>query len=176
MTRKKFYDPYAEILAGFNKKGVNYVVIGMSGINYYASRAQETFATQDFDIFIKPTIDNVKKAISIFKNLDYDLIAGEEKPEEPLIKKIVKNKKTIVASDPYGITFELILSVSGYTFGQMQADAAIFNIKNIPIRVARLNKLLMSKKIAGRAKDKLFLKRYEILLKEKAKKAARSKA
>ena len=169
MARKKFYDPYVEILDEFNRKGINYVVVGMSGINYYASKAQDTFATQDFDIFVKPTIDNIKRSISIFKKFDYSLIANEEKVEESLVKKIVGMRKTILATNPYGITFELILSVSGYTFGQMQADATIFNIKNVPIKVAKLNKLLMSKKIAGRKKDKLFLKRYEILLKERSK-------
>ena len=50
----------------------------------------------------------------------------------------------------------------------MQADATIFHNKDVPIKVGKLNKLLMSKKIAGREKDKFFLKRYEILLKEKA--------
>jgi len=170
MTRKKIYDPYAEVLDKFNRESIDYVVIGMSGINYYASKTQETFATQDFDVFIKPTINNTKKAIAVFVKFGYSLVAGKEKVDDFFIKDIVKNKRTIVAADPYGITFELILSVSGYTFNQMRADAAIFNIKNVPIRVAKLNKLLMSKKIAGREKDKLFLKRYEILLKEKAKK------
>lgn len=169
MTRKKIYDPYIEVLDEFNRKGVSYVVIGMSGINYYASGAQETFSTQDFDIFIKPTIDNVKKSISIFRKLEYNLMVNKAKIETSSIKKIVKDKTTILATDPYGITFELILSVSGYTFSQMVMDATIFNVGNIPIKVAKLSKLLTSKKLAGRKKDKLFVKRYEILLKEKGK-------
>jgi len=169
MKRKQFFDPYVEILDKFNRRGIVYVIIGMSGINYYAAKTQETFATQDFDIFIKPTIDNVKKAISIFEKLDYSLMANEKKIEKSLIKKIVREKKTILATDPYGIAIELILTVSGYSFSQMRVDATIFNIKGVPVRVAKLSKLLMSKKVAGREKDKLFLRRYEILLKEKVK-------
>lgn len=166
MAKRRPYDPYAEVLAEFNREAVKYVVIGMSGINYYASKAQETFTTQDFDIFVKPTIENVKKFVPIFEKLNYSLTAGKERLKESSIKKIVRDKKTILATDPYGITFELILSVSGYTFSQMEKDATIFNVKTIPIKVAKLSKLLMSKKIAGREKDLLFLKRYEILLKE----------
>ena len=167
MAAKKIYDPYIEVLDKFNKNSVDYVVIGMSGINYYASKAAETFSTQDFDIFVKPAIDNIKKAISIFEKFSYSLIANKKRIEKTDIKSVVKNKNTILATDPYGITFELILAVSGYTFSQMQRDAVIFNIKNVPVKVAKLRKLLMSKKIAGREKDKLFLKRYEILLKGK---------
>lgn len=170
MVGKKLYDPYIEVLDIFNKGSVDYVVIGMSGINYYASKALETFSTQDFDIFIKPTIENVKRAISIFERLKYSLISNEKRIKETDAKKIIKNKKTILATDPYGIVFELLLAVSGYTFDQMRREAVIFNVKNVPIKVAKLSKLLMSKKIAGRKKDRLFLKRYEILLKDKEKK------
>lgn len=67
------------------------------------------------------------------------------------------------------MVFELILAVSGYTFSQMEADAVTFTTNNIPIKVGTLHKLLMSKKNAGREKDKLFLKRFEILLKDKEK-------
>lgn len=167
MVTKRIYDPYIELLDKFNKHRVDYVIIGMSGINYYASKAAETFSTQDFDIFVKPAINNIKKVISIFEKLNYDMIANKKKIEKKDVKSIVRNKNTILATDPYGITFESILAVSGYTFSQMQKDAVIFNVNNVPVKVAKLRKLLMSKKIAGREKDKLFLKRYEILLKEK---------
>ena len=169
MKCKKFFDPYIELLDNFNRKGVRYVVVGMSGINYYASDTRETFATQDFDIFVKPTTDNVKKAVSIFRKLGYTLLVHEQKVENSSVRDIVKDKKTILATDSYGITFELILTVSGFTFSQIEGDTTIFNVGGIPIKVAKLNKLLISKKIAGREKDKLFLKRFEILLKEKSK-------
>ncbi|MBL7157507.1 MAG: hypothetical protein ISS92_05040 [Candidatus Omnitrophica bacterium] len=167
MTKRIMHDPYAQLLDKFNKGGIKYVVIGMSGINYYASRAQETFTTQDFDIFVKPTIKNVEKAILVFRKLDYSLIANKSTVNNSSIKKIVRQKNTILATDPYGIVFELILAVSGYTFNQMKEDATIFTVQKIPIKVAKLKKLLQSKKIAGRKKDKFFLERYAILLKTK---------
>jgi len=165
--KKKTYDPYSELMDKFNRGSVKYVVVGMSGINYYASRPQETFATQDFDIFVKPTIGNIEKAIAILKKMNYGLATKKGALEDFPIREIVRQKNTIIATDPYGIVFELILAISGYTFSQMQKDAIVFNVENIPIKVARLRKLLQSKKAAGREKDKLFLKRFEILLKEK---------
>ncbi len=167
MKKRKITDPYAELLDRFNREGVDYVVVGMSGINYYASKAQETFATQDFDIFVKPTIGNVKKAVDVFKALDYSLAVKEGELRDSLVKKVVSQKSTISATDPYGIVFELILAVSGYRFDQMENGATVFIVENVPVKVAPLRKLLRSKKIAGREKDRFFLKRYEMLLKGK---------
>ena len=166
MSPEKLYDPYAEILDLFNKKGIHYVVVGMSGINYYAASAKETFTTQDFDIHVKPTIKNVKDAIAVLKDKGYDIVVGEDLLRDKLVKKVVQERKTILANDSYGILFELILEVSGFNFKQMASDAKIFQVNNIPIRVAKLSKLLTSKKIAGRKKDKLLLERYKILLEE----------
>jgi predicted nucleotidyltransferase len=166
MAKKKFYDPYAELIDRFNRKGVSYVVVGMSGINYYARDARGTFSTQDFDIFVNPTIPNIKKAVSILKELGYSVMVNGQEAQEERIKDAVRRKNTIIATDAYGVMFELILAVSGYTFNQMELDAVIFDVSSVPIKVARLNKLLMSKKAAARDKDKIFLKRFRALLKE----------
>ena len=167
MKKGKIHDPYAVAIDKFNQNGVRYIVVGMSGINYYASEAKETFATQDFDIFIKPTISNVKKAIEVFKKLNYNLAVKKGELKESLIRKAVAEKNTISATDPYGIAFDLILKVSGYRFDEMESGATVFMIENVPVKVGKLRKLLRSKKIAARNKDKFFLKRYEILLSEK---------
>ncbi|MFC1699255.1 hypothetical protein ACFL1I_04770 [Candidatus Omnitrophota bacterium] len=164
---KRIYDPYAEIIDQFNRVGVKYVVVGMSGINYYASRAADAFATQDFDIFVKPTLNNIKKSVSVLKKFDYSIISNEREASDSLLKDITRSRKTIIATNSYEITFKFILAVSGYTFSQMEQDATVFDIGGIPVKVAKLSKLLMSKKIAGRKKDKLFLKRFELLLQDK---------
>jgi predicted nucleotidyltransferase len=166
MKARKIYDPYAKAIDQFNRLGVKYIVIGMSGINYYASHAGETFTTNDFDIFVQPALNNVKKAIGALESLDAALSVNGKNVNRKLISDIVRKRKTITATDPYGILIELILKVSGFTFRRMEKDASVFMIGAIPIRVAQLRKLIISKKIAGREKDRLFLKRYAMLLKE----------
>ncbi|MBL7157494.1 MAG: hypothetical protein ISS92_04975 [Candidatus Omnitrophica bacterium] len=161
MVKRKIQNPYTELLDKFNRKEVQYVVIGMSGINYYASNAAETFSTQDYDIFVKPTIDNVRKAVLILKKLGYSVSTDEGEITSDCIKSITRYKKTIVAQDAYGVMFELVLTVSGYTFGQMKKNIRIFLSGKVPIKVGNLNDLLTSKKLAGRTKDKVFLKRYK---------------
>jgi predicted nucleotidyltransferase len=165
-VKKTFYDPYSEVIADFNFKGVGYVIIGMSGINYYASKAQETFATQDFDVFLKPTIENVKKAVTVLQGMGYSVNTAGGAVDAGNIKNIVGFKRTILAVDHHGITIELLLEISGYTFNQIEDDAVTFKVNKVPLKVGRLTKLLRSKQIAARDKDKLFLKRFEMLIKE----------
>lgn len=164
---KRFFDPYSKVLERFNRAKVRYVVVGMSGINYYASSAKEIFVTHDYDVFVKPVIENVKKAVSTLKALSYTVIVDGKELESSMIQRYIAARKTFLAVDPHGITIELILAVSGFVFNEMESDASIFELGKTPIRVAKLRKLLESKKIAGREKDKLFLKRYKILLTEK---------
>ncbi|MFH1790714.1 MAG: hypothetical protein ABH885_01865, partial [Candidatus Omnitrophota bacterium] len=130
-----------ELLDRFNLQGVRYVVVGMSGINYYASGADETFSTQDFDIFVKPTISNVEKAVSAFLELGYSLTVEERNLNGLSLKDVVKNKRTVLAADAYGIAFDMVLAVSGFTFAGMERDAKVFRVGKIPIKVGRLPKL-----------------------------------
>ena len=161
MKQRKIQNPYSELLDKLNREGVKYVVIGMAGINYYAKKTDATFATQDYDIFIKPVIENIRKSISILEKLGYDTATSEGKATEAQARDIARFKQTVVATDSGGITFELLLEMSGYNFTDMYKDARIFTVQKIPIRVGKLAKLLRSKKLAGREKDKAFLKRFE---------------
>jgi predicted nucleotidyltransferase len=159
-------DPYSSVLKEFNKKRVKYVVVGMSGINYYARQARDVFATQDYDIFVKPVMENVKKAVSILKDKKFTVVADKEEFEEARLKEVVRDRKTVLAVNDLGIMIELILAVSGFVFDQMAKDAVIFNVGKTPIKVGNIKKLIASKKIAGRKKDRIFLKRFEAFLRE----------
>ena len=163
------YDPYADLIAGLNKAHVDYVVVGMSGINYYASSARDIFGTQDLDLFLRPTLANVVKTFRVFQSLGYEMSIEGRAVEEKDVREILRRKRTILAVNPDGITFKCWFSMSGFSFRQLAADASVFKAGDVLIRVGKLRKLLASKKAAGRPKDKLFLKRYEILLKEKMK-------
>lgn len=45
-------DPYLKIINGFNKIGVRYAVVGVSGINYYAEDSSRLVITGDYDMFL----------------------------------------------------------------------------------------------------------------------------
>jgi hypothetical protein len=167
VKKTRIRDPYTVVCERFNQQSIRYVVVGMSAINYYAQDSREIFSTQDFDIFIKPTIENVKKAVQALKGINYSLAVGTSEFQDRMLKETVRDKRTILAVDPYGISIELILAVSGFVFNEMEKDASIFLVGKTPIKVAKLAKLLESKRQADRKKDRIFLKRFDALLAEK---------
>ena len=157
---------YLEVLKKLNTSGVRYVVVGLFGINFYSDSAVTSFATNDLDVFIDSSIDNVRKCCSCLKDRGMSLSFKADKEnmkeysDEDLLA-VVRGRKVIVASDPYGIVIEILLQISGFAFTEINNKAKIFNAENIPIKVGRLEDLLLSKRVAGRKKDKHFLKRYK---------------
>ena len=156
-----FRDPYTTVIDHFNRSGVRYVVVGLSGINYYAQNLSETFATLDYDLFLEPSLSNVRKAVQSVQALGFQLGTGEGAFKLEELKALVRERRTIVAMTSEGLMVELLLKVSAYPFSELAKDASTFTVGNVPIRVGRLNKLLKSKQIAGRPKDHHFLKRYQ---------------
>ena len=164
MRRFVLQDPYRAIIQRFNRSGVRYVVVGMSGINYYAQSPAETFATLDYDMFIDPTLKNVEQAIRSLAGLGLTIGTASGVFSAKHLKEVVRSKRTLIATTPDGLTVELLLAVSGFAFAELAKDVATFAVRGVPVKVGRLTKLLHSKKLAGRAKDHHFLRRYQALL------------
>ncbi len=172
MKHPSYRDPYLTVIQRFNRTGVRYVVVGMMGINYYAKNASGTFATMDYDIFLEPTLDNVGKALHGLKSQGFSIGTKSGALEFPGkaaaagLKQIIRDRATLVATTPEGLMVELLLAVSGYPFSELAKDCKTFVIRGVPVRVGKLSKLLRSKQLAGRTKDKRFLHRYQSLLEE----------
>lgn len=166
MRRSPWRDPYLAVLQRFNRLGVRYVVIGMAGINYYAKSPAEAFASMDYDLFVDPTLRNVGQALQGLRALGFQLATAEGPFRDDAVKQLVRDQRTVVATTPDGLMVELLLKVSGYPFSELARDAATFTVRGVPVRVGRLRKLLRSKYLAGRPKDRQFLRRYWTQLEE----------
>ena len=157
-------DPYLAVIRAFTRVGVRYVVVGMAGINYYAHRPSETFATMDYDLLLEPTLGNVERALDQLRRLGLSIgtARGALKPTE--LRAVVRERRTLAATTPEGVMVKLLLAVSGFTFAELVRDAATVTVQGTPIKVGRLAKLLQSKRTANRPKDHEFLRRYQALL------------
>src|SRR3990167_6073041 len=124
MKKKRYDDPYVAIIDQFNQHGIHYVVIGLSGINYYAKNPADTFGTMDYDIFIEPTLVNVEKAIRVLKKMTFDIGTKSGPYVEANLKQIVRDAATVIATTTDGIMIELLLKISGYVFLDVAKDAA----------------------------------------------------
>lgn len=159
-------DPYQTVLRRFNRLGVRYVVVGMTGINYYARRPADTFATLDYDLSVEPTLENVERAMRGLLALGFTLGTAEGPVGLRNLRTVVRQRRTLAATTTDGLMVELLLQVSGYPFSELAKDARTFSIRGVPVRVGRLGKLLRSKQLAGRPKDRAFLQRYQALLRD----------
>jgi hypothetical protein len=137
----------------------------MSGINYYAKDPSETFATLDYDVFLEPSVQNVQQALRALNVLGFTVGTRTGVLKVENLPQAVRDRQTLVATTPEGVMVELLLKVSGYPFSELARDAATFTVRGTPVRVGRLAKLLRSKKLAGRPKDRQFLQRYQSVLK-----------
>jgi len=163
-------DPYLEIIRKFNKEKIFYIIIGVSGINYYAKNSRQIIMTADYDIFLKPELKNIRKALGIMRSLGYTLIVADKKftsLQNSNIEKLIKKRGTIVCENPEHNLIELCLEVSGYSFEELKRNARFFKAGKDKIQVAGLRDLLRMKMLAGREKDKLFLQKYSTLLKNR---------
>jgi len=138
----------------------------MTGINYYAKNPSETFATLDYDLFLEPTLKNVEKAVLILQSLGFTVGTAQGLFKSEDLSEIVREQKTLVATTPEGLMVELLLKISGYPFSDLARDAVTFDVRGVPVKVGKLKKLLTSKKLAARPKDRHFLQRYQSLLEE----------
>lgn len=166
MKRPRWYDPYRTVIKAFNCQGVKYVVVGMAGINYYAKGQTQGFSTMDYDIFLEPTLDNVGKALRSLISLGYTLGTAEGAFHLGALRQAVRARRTLVATTPEGVMVELLLQISGYPFSEIAKDAKTVSAQGVPVRVGQLHKLLQSKRLAGRPKDRLFLARYRPVMEE----------
>lgn len=166
MSARPWPDPYAAVVKAFNRVGVRYVVVGMAGINYYARQPSEAFATMDYDLLIERTLSNVQKALRQLERLNFSLGTRRGRFAPPELRALVRDRQTLVATTPDGLMVELLLAVSGFTFAELAKDAVTVTVRGTPVHVGRLTKLLKSKQIANRPKDRDFLRRYRLLLEE----------
>ena len=162
----RWADPYLAVVRAFNRLGVRYVVVGMAGINYYARRPSEAFATMDYDILLEPTLGNAEKALDQVRRLGFSLGTTQGALKLTELRAAVRERRTVAATTPDGVMVELRLAVSGFTFAELVQDAATVTIRGTPVKVGRLTKLLRSKRTANRPNDRAFLRRYQTLLEE----------
>lgn len=152
---------YEDILREFNKKKVQFVIVGGVAFNLLGGIR----ATQDLDILVKMNDENLKKAISILLKKGYRV----KQPVNPMDfanKKIRKSwikDKNMKAFNFYKGFIEKyeeidIIIDSPVTFENANKDVKIFKIDGIRVPVISINKLIKMKSTTDRELDHLDIK------------------
>jgi hypothetical protein len=162
--------PFEQVVATLNARGVRFVLIGVSGANYYATSGSSLFVTADRDLYLPPDPANLVAAWGACESVGLELWSGAEPLEKPrdrtLAEAIVARQALVRASDASGLEIDLTLVMAGFEFEAVWGERRVFRAEGNDIPVARLRHIVESKAAAGRPKDRLFLATHEQALRE----------
>lgn len=151
----------AKILAA---AGVDFVLVGVGGINFYALDDGDAVLTRDLDCLIRPSPANLKKALGSLAAAGFRFEANREPfldfDDEGILASVVRHAAVVTALHGDATRLDLMLGMRGFSYDQVAGDAAVFRVEDQPIRVGRLEKLLRAKELAGRPKDLEFLRMF----------------
>ncbi len=152
-------------LAALGDAGVEFVLVGVGGINFYARTPAQAFATLDLDALLRPGADNLRAALSALAGLGYSFEAGGEPfvdlDDVGALQTVVRNGATLSALHPEAGQLDLMTAAAGFQYEDLATDAARFRVGGLEVSVGRLEKLLESKRASGRPKDLEFLRAFE---------------
>ena len=161
-------NPYESVLKRFNKSKVNYVLIGVSGINYYVNDPGDLFSTQDCDVLVKPEPKNLFLALKALESGGFKLEVNHEPigtVDLWLTKRMIEQAATINAMKE-GLRIDIVCSAGKIPYKDWFRTKRHFHIDKMKIPVGGLLQLLRAKENSNREKDRIFLKLYKVKLKD----------
>jgi hypothetical protein len=154
-------DPFVRALSLLASAKVDFVVVGVGGINFFARDASEAVATRDLDVLVRPTPETLGTALRALDHAGFSFEAGGEPfldiADAVVLAQIVRAGATVTVRSDDGAEIDLMMSMSGFDFAGLAEDAVSFRIAGSEVKVGRLEKLLRSKELSGRPKDVAFL-------------------
>ena len=106
MPRRAPADPYLAVIKRFNQRNVRYVVVGMSGINFYAASPATSFGTMDYDCLLAPAVENVRRAVDVLQRLGFTVSTSAGAVTTASLREAVREQRTLIASTVDGILVE----------------------------------------------------------------------
>ncbi len=156
---------FARALSALREAGVDFVVVGVGGVNFYARTPGQVFATLDLDTLLPPVVGNLSTALRVLSGLGYAFESGGEpfldSENEGALARVVSRGACVTAIHPEEGQIDLMTSVSGFSYAELEGDATPFRVAGVEVRVGQLEKLLRSKQRSGRPKDLEFLRAFE---------------
>ena len=155
---------FARALSALSDAGVEFVVVGVGGINFYARTPLEAFVTLAVDALLAPAVDNLERALRVLNGLGYAFEAGGEPfvdlTDEVVLTRVIENGASLAAIHPQDGELDLLTSISGFDYSELSTDATEFEVAGSRVRVGQLEQLLKSKQASGLPIDREFLRAF----------------
>lgn len=139
------YNRVYQIVHEMNQKGVEYIIVGGIALALHGV----VRATEDIDIFIKPTSENIARFKSSLRSLWNDSAIDDISAEDLL------GEYPAIRYGPPDDSISIdILTRLGEDFLYDDLEAESIETLNMPVRVATVNTLILMKKDTVRLQDK----------------------
>jgi len=148
-------DAFAVVAEALLRAGVRFVVTGVWGANYYTGGS--LFVTQDQDLFLPESAENLLSAWHCCDRLGLDLEANGEPLDLALATAVVRQRALTTARDGGLLHLDLSLVMTSLTFADVWSRRRTFDIGGVAVPVAALADIVTAKRAANRPKDRLFL-------------------
>lgn len=155
---------FARALAALSGSDVDFVIVGVGGINFYARTPSEAFSTLDLDALLAPSTANLERALRVLADLGYEFEAGGEPfvdlDDALILARVIENGANISAIHGEDGEIDLLTSITAFDYAALSSDSAEFEVAGSTVQVGQLEKLLRSKEASGRPKDLEFLRAF----------------
>lgn len=159
-------DPYVEVCRRLEDESVQYLIVGVFGINFYSQQAGQIITTADCDVLLPAEFATLEKALATLWHMGFTLEAGGEPlPElDPSTLKGILRARAVVCAERPDARIDVCTQIAGATFQTLWRSHREFVVEETPIRVGPLQGLVKSKRRADRPKDRLFLEQHKEII------------
>lgn len=144
-------DDFRDLLLGFADAGVDFLVVGAHAVGYHGLPR----ATQDLDIFVRPSRDNAE--------LVYQALADFGAPLDSVgvTRQDFEAPGTVYQIGVPPRRIDILTEISGVTFDEAFEDHGSLDFDGRAIHYIGRDALIRNKKVSGRPKDIMDVQRLQ---------------
>ena len=135
-------DPFAPLCRILATRAVRYLLIDVSGANFYTHPALPRFLTEDYDLFLPPDPENLVQAWAACDEAHLELWLGDEPLDHPrdrwLAERIIERRALTRVTGPDDLKVDLTLVMKGFDFETVWEDRRTFRVEGVEVPTARL--------------------------------------
>ena len=160
----------SRLFAELNARRVRALVVGVSGVNFYARTGHTIFATEDQDLLLPTDPATLLSAWEACEARGLELFANQEPLDSPhdlfLAQRVARLRATTRATDGDLLHVDLTFVFGAFSFEEVWERRKVFTLEGVEVSVASLADIVRAKASAGRMKDRMFLTSHEAALRE----------
>lgn len=136
-----FEQDFIDFIELLNQHQVEYMIVGAHALAYHGRPRH----TGDLDIWIKPSIENAAKIITVLHDFGFGSVGLQEQDF------LRENYVTQLGYPPLRI--DILNSISGVEFDEAYANKVEGDVEDLRINFINIPEFIRNKEASGRAKD-----------------------